>query len=80
MLHVFIREPLAAWTLRQSDAFPKRAVVRFAVRCVECFDGVAAGYADWHWSGSGSRRECGGEECVDVEWGGGLWESVESGA
>lgn len=31
VLNVFVCKPLAAWALRQSDAFPERAVIGFAV-------------------------------------------------
>lgn len=51
MLNVFIRKALALRTLRKSHAFSESAVVRFGVGRVECFDGGAAGDADWHCRG-----------------------------
>jgi len=54
MLDIFVREALAARTLRQPHAFAETAVVGFAVFVVEPLHGVAAFDADGH-----SARVCG---------------------
>lgn len=48
MLDVFVRETLAARTLRQPHAFAETAVIGFAVFVVEALHGVAAFDADGH--------------------------------
>lgn len=67
VLHVFICEALASWTLRQAHALAQRAVVGFAVRGVECFDGIPAGDADWHCNRACARVVA----CADTDmwWG-----------
>lgn len=51
MLDVFVGEALAAWALREADAFAERFVVGFAVGRVEGLDGLRAIYADGHYRG-----------------------------
>lgn len=52
VLDVFIREPLASWTLRKSDAFTKRSVVGTGVSCVESRKREAAVDTDRHYLGA----------------------------
>lgn len=65
VLDVFVREALAARTLRQPHAFAETAVVGFAVFVVEPLHGVAAFDADGH-------------RC-DYEFGSGSWLSEADG-
>lgn len=48
MLDIFVREPLAARTLRQSHAFAEGAVIGFAVGRIKRTDRISTFNAYWH--------------------------------
>lgn len=51
MLNIFVGEAFAVRTLCQSYAFSKRAIISFAVGCVEVREGLGAGDAERHGGG-----------------------------
>ena len=57
VLDIFVREPLATRTLRQTHTLAQRAVVGLAVGRVQVRELVAALYTDWHCSIPGRNRE-----------------------
>ena len=48
MFDIFVRESLAARTLRKTDSFTQRSIVGFAVSRVQIRELIAAFYTDWH--------------------------------
>jgi hypothetical protein len=50
MLDVLVGKAFAPWTLRESHAFAESLVIGFAVRSIQCADGIATLNADWHFS------------------------------